>query len=107
MKVEESTSAGVAGDLAVLGALLLGQGRYAEAEEVLLQSLAIWRHHFGQEHYEIAVVQNNLAAVYTALGDLQQAERTYNAALQIKRGILGADHPEVTYLQRQLERLRP
>ena len=59
-------STGTAGDLAVLGALLLGQGRHAEAEAILRQSLAIWQHHFGAHHYEVAVVQHNLAALYRA-----------------------------------------
>lgn len=47
----------------MLGALLLGQQRYAEAERVLERSLAIWQGKFGPQHYELAVVTHNLAAV--------------------------------------------
>lgn len=57
-----------AGDLAVLGALFLGQDRWDEAEEVLLRSLAIWEYHFGPHHYEVAVVQHSLAALTRHVG---------------------------------------
>jgi tetratricopeptide (TPR) repeat protein len=96
-KTEEATSTGTAGDLAVLGALLLGQGRWAEAEEVLLQSLTIWQHRFGQQHYEVAVVRHNLAALYRARGENQQAKHAYEEAVRIQavhpwRRPPGGDH---------------
>jgi Tetratricopeptide repeat len=72
---------GAAGDLAVLGALLLGQQRYTEAETVLERSLATWQRRYGHHHYEVAVVKHNLAALYQARGDQPRALRTLNDVL--------------------------
>jgi tetratricopeptide (TPR) repeat protein len=94
-----------AGDLAVLGALFLGQDRWDEAEEALLRSLAIWEYPFGPHHYEVAVVQHSLAALYTARGDRQQAKHAYQRVLSIKRDVLGPNHPEVTGLQQHVDQL--
>ena len=92
---------GTAGDLAVLGALLLGQGRHAEAEAILRQSLAIWQHHFGAHHYEVAVVQHNLAALYRCRGETRRAQQIHQRVLDIKRRDLGPEHHEVVALQGQ------
>jgi tetratricopeptide (TPR) repeat protein len=99
----ETTSA--SGDLAVLGALLLGQERYTEAETVLERSLAIWQGKYGPQHYEVAVVKHNLAALYQARGDQSRALRTYADVLNIKSHILGPTHPDVVSLHQHIARL--
>jgi tetratricopeptide (TPR) repeat protein len=86
---------GAAADLAVLGALLLGQQRYTEAETVLERSLAIWQGRYGPQHYEVAVVKHNLAALYQARGDQLRALRTLTQVIDIKSHILGPTHAEV------------
>ena len=83
------------GDLAALGALLLGQQRYTEAETVLERSLAIWQGRYGHHHYEVAVVKHNLAALHYARGDAARGLRTLIEALDIKLHILGPTHTEV------------
>lgn len=55
-------SAEVAADLAVLGALLAGQGRYDEAEAVFLSTTKAWTRLRGPDHYEVAVASQHLAA---------------------------------------------
>jgi tetratricopeptide (TPR) repeat protein len=80
---------GAAADLAVLGALLLGQQRYTEAERAFARSLAIWQGRYGQHHYEVAVVKHNLAALYQTRGDQPRALRTLSQVLDIKWHILG------------------
>ena len=100
---EGSASTGAAGDLAVLGALLLGQRRYAEAEQALQDSLAIWQNRYGERHYEVAVVQHNLAALYAAQGHHDQAKRAYDH--EIKLQVLGPEHPDVVALQNHIDRL--
>jgi tetratricopeptide (TPR) repeat protein len=96
---------GSAGDLAVLGALLLGQHRYAEAETVLERSLAIWQGRYGHHHYEVAVVKHNLAALYQTRGDQPRALRTLSQVLDIKCHILGPTHPDVLALREYIARL--
>ena len=100
---EEPASTGAAGDLAVLGALLLGQHRYAEAEQALQESLTIWQNRYGEKHYEVAVVQHNLAALHAARGQHQQAERAYRQALDIKIQVLGPEHPDVVALKNYVD----
>ena len=101
---EGLTTTGAAADLGVLGALLLGQRRYPEAELVLGQSLAIWQAKFGPQHYEVAVAQHNLAALYAARGEQARALRTLTQVLDTKKRILGTTHPDVTALRRHIER---
>ena len=82
-------STAAAGDFAVLGALLLGKGRYADAHDALERSLHIWVKRFGPDHYEVAVVKQHLAALYTARGEDAQAEGAYRTVLEIKHRVLG------------------
>jgi tetratricopeptide (TPR) repeat protein len=96
---------GAAADLAVLGALLLGQKRYPEAEAVLEQSLAVWQSRYGSQHYEVAVVKHNLAALYQARGDQLRALRTLNQVLDVKCDILGPTHADVLSLRQYIARL--
>jgi tetratricopeptide (TPR) repeat protein len=104
-KHEGLETTGASGDLAVLGALLLGQKRYAEAETVLERSLAIWQGKYGPQHYEAAVVKHNLAAIYQACGDQSRALRTYADVFHIKSHILGPTHPDVVSLHQHIARL--
>jgi tetratricopeptide (TPR) repeat protein len=101
-QVEKPTSTGIASDLAVLGALLLEQHRITEAETVLRRSQAIWEDRFGQEHYEVAIVQHNLAALCAVRGDHERAALAYRQVLHIKRRVLGERHPEVVALENHL-----
>ena len=98
-------STAAAGDLAVLGALLLGQDRYTEAEQALEKSLAIWVERFGPNHYEVAIVKHNLAALYTARGEYARAEDAYRAVHAIKHRVLGEDNTEVIAMRKQVKRL--
>jgi tetratricopeptide (TPR) repeat protein len=93
---------GAAADLAVLGALLLGQHRYTEAETALERSLAIWQGRYGHHHYEVAVVKHNLAALYQACGDVARALRTFTEVLDIKSHILSPTHLDVASLRQHI-----
>lgn len=66
----------------------------------------VWRRWYGprrstpaalssDEHYEIAVTLNNLAAIHQRRGDYQRTEALYRRALSIKQALLGPDHPDV------------
>ncbi|GGK84080.1 hypothetical protein Ppa06_43320 [Planomonospora parontospora subsp. parontospora] len=88
----------VAGDLAVLGAVLAAEGRHDEAEEALLRAEAVFRRRLGADHYEVAVCLVNLAHLDALRGRAREAGRRYREALRIKRLALGDDHPEVARL---------
>jgi len=49
----------------------------------------------GVEHEDLAVIFNNLAALFLETGRLAEAEQLYERALAIKEKMLGARHPEV------------
>jgi tetratricopeptide (TPR) repeat protein len=96
----------LAGDLAVLGALLLGQQRLDEAERIFRCALVLWTRRRGPAHYEVAVARHSLAAVHAAAGQLDQARDEYRRAWLIKRQVLGDTHPEVLSLAAELDHLR-
>jgi tetratricopeptide (TPR) repeat protein len=96
----------LAGDLAVLGALLLGQQRLDEAQDIFDRTLVIWTRHRGPAHYEVAVARHNLAAVHTAADRLDAARADLGSAWCIKRQVLGESHPEVLALAAELEHIR-
>jgi tetratricopeptide (TPR) repeat protein len=106
-RLEGPGSTGTASDLAVLGALLLAQHRLTEAEPVLRQSQAIWEDRFGRLHYEVAIVEHNLAVLYAERGDHDRAALAYRRARNIKRHVLGTEHPEVVALEDHLARRYP
>jgi tetratricopeptide (TPR) repeat protein len=92
----------VAADLAVLGAVLFGQERHDEAEQVFNEALAAFRRQDGPDHYEVAVNLGNLGALYAATGRADQAQQCYDRALDIKRRLLGPAHPEIATLLNNL-----
>jgi tetratricopeptide (TPR) repeat protein len=57
--------------------------------------LKTYRRTYGNGHREIALILNNLAALYQATGRPALAERQYRAALAMKRQELGKTHPDV------------
>jgi tetratricopeptide (TPR) repeat protein len=76
-----------------LGYLYNSQGRYSEAEPLLLQALEIRRSQLGQDP-DTATSLNNLAALYQSQGRYSQAEPLHLQALEIRRSQLGTDHPD-------------
>jgi tetratricopeptide (TPR) repeat protein len=70
------------------------QRKYAEAEGVYRQALAIKEQALGAAHPDVATGLSNLAGLRYALGDLIGAERLFKRALAILEASLGPDHPE-------------
>jgi tetratricopeptide (TPR) repeat protein len=85
----------LAEDRGALAALLLDLDRHTEAAALLAQARAAFVHHLGDAHYEVAVVDGNLAATALARGDLPAAEAHASRALAGKQAHLGPDHPEL------------
>jgi tetratricopeptide (TPR) repeat protein len=70
-------------------------GRYAEAEPLYREALAIRREALPQGHPDIAQSLNNLAELYRVTGRYGEAEPLYREALDIYREALGDAHPNV------------
>ena len=71
------------------------QGRYADAEPLHQQALAIWENTLGPEYPNVAASLNNLAELYNAQGRYADAEPLYQRALAIAEKRLGPKHPNV------------
>ena len=75
-----------------VGYYLTKRTRYAEAEPLLLQALAIGEQLWGPEHLDTAAILNNLATVYRELCKNEEAELLYSRALTICEQQLGLLH---------------
>ena len=80
---------------ASLGALLVPQAKYDEAEPLLRESIRRFEATLGPSVFEIAGAANSLAALLTATGRLEEAAGWYRRVLAIKAAVLGATHPAV------------
>ncbi|CAK9099730.1 Nephrocystin-3 [Durusdinium trenchii] len=73
---------------------LFRQDRFNDALPLASESAAIQKRLLGTDHPDYANSLNNLALLYTAMGDSAQAEPLYQQALEIKERVLGTDHPD-------------
>ena len=85
----------LATSLSYLGLLYELQGRYAEAEPILLQALDILQRQLGDDHPNVATSLSNLAGLYELQGRHAEAEPLLLQALDISQRQLGDDHPDV------------
>jgi tetratricopeptide (TPR) repeat protein len=76
-----------------LALLYQNQERYAEAEALGLQSLALARRLLGEEHPGTLASMGNLAMVYQARGNFAAAEPLMLQTLEIVKRVLGEEHP--------------
>jgi len=95
LKCTRHDSLAIASDRAALAAILDGRHRYGESKRCYFDALNVYRREYGASHPEIAVVLNNLGALYHGTGRPNLAESYYRAALRMKRRELGASHPDV------------
>ena len=77
-----------------LGRLRLQQGRFGEAKDLFVQSLAILQSDNAPQT-DISSLLVDLAKVYTRSQEWELAKQTYERALDIDRRVLGDDHPRV------------
>ena len=71
------------------------QGRYADAERLYKESLALDEKNLGPDHPDVATTLNNLALVYKTQGRYTDAEPLYKRALTMLENKLGAENPSV------------
>ncbi len=77
-----------------LGALHWHQGRYRDAEPLLVRALAIREKALGSSHPSTSSSLNNLAALYREQGRFEIAEPLLLRALEIREEAFGPDHPD-------------
>jgi tetratricopeptide (TPR) repeat protein len=99
-------SLAVASDRAALAAILDGRCKYQESENHHRAALTIYRRHYGASHPEIAVVLNNLGALYQAIGQTKRAELYHRKALPMKHRVLNANHPDLALTMNNLALLQ-
>ena len=78
-----------------LGSLYDFQGRYEEAEPLLLQALEMRKRILGENHADVATSLNNLAGLYKSQGRYEQAEPFLVQALEMRKRIFRENHPHV------------
>ena len=77
------------------GVQLYGQGKYADAEKLAKQVLAIHEEVLGPDHSDTATALDNLAMLYKAQRNYAEALPLFQRSLTIREKALGPDHPSV------------
>jgi tetratricopeptide (TPR) repeat protein len=78
-----------------LAVLYDNQGKYSEAEPLLLDALEMRKQLFTGDHPDVASSLNNLALLYHSQGRYSEAEPLYLDALKMRRRLFTNDHPDV------------
>ncbi len=76
-----------------LAAVLIAQGKYAEAEMDYRTLLVILQRVLGSEHPDSLIARNNLASALFGQGKFAEVESEYRVMLDILRRVLGPEHP--------------
>jgi tetratricopeptide (TPR) repeat protein len=70
------------------------EGKYSQAEPLLVRALEIKRRVLGEVHHSTATAWNNLAALYRLEGKLAEAEPIQLKAVEVWRAASGDEGPE-------------
>ena len=89
-----------------LAALHQAQERFAEAEDLYRQVLAIKATLFDADHVEIALTLHNLAVLYSAMARDDEAAELLRRALTIFTRTLHDAHPHVLVCREHLAELQ-
>jgi non-specific serine/threonine protein kinase/serine/threonine-protein kinase len=73
--------------------------KFAEAEQVYLQAVALHRVNFGPKHPELAIGLNNLGSLYLRQKEWEKARDAYTECLEIRTAALGPHHPDTAAAQ--------
>ncbi|PVH67903.1 hypothetical protein DL98DRAFT_442468 [Cadophora sp. DSE1049] len=76
-----------------VGNCLNSDGRWKEAETLLVQVMKFRKKVLGLEHPDTLGSMNNLACLYESQGKYEAAEPLYEETLQLKK-VLGLEHPD-------------
>ena len=73
---------------------LLQQGKYTEAEPLLVQAAQLTRKEFGDQHVATASILNEIGGLYRATGEYAKSESAFVEATEILARFPGKDHPD-------------
>ena len=77
----------------VLARSLCGQGKYAEAEQMLRELLDVMRRVLGPEHPGTLTTMDELGCSLCGQGKYAEAEQMFRELLGVKRRVLEPEHP--------------
>jgi tetratricopeptide (TPR) repeat protein len=81
--------------LAAIAQTMVAASRFAEAEPLLRESIAIAESPQGTRDADYAQRLNNLGVILRAQGRTAEAERLFRQAVEVDRTVLGERHPDV------------
>ena len=79
-------------------------GRYVDAEALILEALEIEKRILGEEHPDTLTSLGNLAVLYEATGRNADAEPLYLEVLQVRTRVQGTEHPDTLKSMHDLAR---
>jgi CHAT domain-containing protein len=79
-----------------LALLYQAQTRYADAEPLFRETLAIMKQLYKGDHFDVAFSLNNLALVYQYQAKYSDSEPLLRESLEMKKRLLKGDHPTLT-----------
>ncbi len=89
-----------------LAKLYQSQGRYEEAEPLLIQALELSQRLLEDNHPDVTLSLNNLAHLYYFQGRYTEAEPLYLQSLAIAEQALGENHPTTVKVRESLQKMR-
>jgi tetratricopeptide (TPR) repeat protein len=95
-------SSRVLATLTDLADVRVAQGRYADAEQLIREELALTEELLGVQHYEAGYVRTFLADVLLKRGQVREAEKEGRKSLEILSSTLPADHQYIASAEYQL-----
>ena len=93
--VKEHRTVELADTLTMLARVYSDQGKFAAAEPLLKDALAVYRQKLGNQSPRVAVALNELASCHHKQGEYLEAEPLCKEALAIDEKVLGPDTPSV------------
>jgi tetratricopeptide (TPR) repeat protein len=75
------------------------QEKFTDAVPLAQELVGIYTKVFGKEHIDTACMQANLGLLYVVQNDPVAGEPVLREALELKRRVLGASHPDVVRLE--------
>ncbi|PVH75932.1 FabD/lysophospholipase-like protein, partial [Cadophora sp. DSE1049] len=88
-----------------VGNCLDSDGRWKEAEALLVQVTNFRKKVLGEEHPDTLTSMNNLARLFQSQGKYEAAEPLYQETLRLRKKVLGEEHPDTLVSINNLARL--
>jgi tetratricopeptide (TPR) repeat protein len=92
-------------DLEALGIAIFFEGRFSDAEPLLLRAVEIQRELSGQKSGKLGTALNNLGLLYFQMGKYTKAMDAWTSALTIDESIFGPNHAHVAAILNNLGRV--